>query len=252
MSTARQPVPDDWADNFFDSGFETTFRLLGKYDSTEQDIADLVELLTLQPGDRILDVPCGFGRHSGPLSQRGYSVTGIDISAEQLAEARRRWPSASFQLCDMRNPPAETFDVILNLWTSFGYFDTREEDLAALRAWWRVLAPGGRLLMELTTLEQAWSENRKEGDGTFSTKRVRHGDLWEDCWFDWAHQMAHVRFSRPGWVRGCRTRMYSRNDLRSALLNVGFNKVRMLGDFRGNPVSDDRRTIFIGTKNQGF
>ncbi|GAA2802787.1 hypothetical protein GCM10010441_29380 [Kitasatospora paracochleata] len=246
-AAAHQPVPDGWVDNFFDSGFEATSRLLGKYDSTEQELADLTELLGLRPGQRILDVPCGFGRHSGPLSRRGFSVAGIDISPHQIAEARRRWPSATFHLQDMRNPPPGPFDFVLNLWTSFGYLSTPEDDLAALIAWQSVLVPGGRLLMELSTLEQAMRQIRTTEAEAISTKRVRHGDLQEDSWFDWTSQLAHVRYSRPGWSRGCRTRMYSRSQLRSALLAAGFNDVRMMGDLRGGPVDDDHRTVVIAS-----
>ncbi|MGW2378115.1 hypothetical protein [Kitasatospora sp. NPDC001683] len=116
-------------------------------------------------------------------------------------------------------------------------------------AHFRILAsfPGGRLLMELSTLEQAMHEIRTTENEEISTKQVRHGDLQEESWFGWNSQLAHVRYSRPGWSRGCRTRMYSRSQLRSALLTAGFNDVRMMGDLRGGPVDDDHRTVTVAT-----
>ncbi|MFB8085924.1 class I SAM-dependent methyltransferase [Streptomyces sp. NPDC055992] len=163
------PSPDDWADTFFDDGFETTFAELGKYDSTEQDLTALMALPALYPGARILDAPCGIGRHAGPLAAAGYRVTVIDTSTVQLAAARHRWPAVTFRALDMRTPPPGPYDVVLNLWTSFGYLPTPADDLAALTAWRTALAPGGTLIMELTTRERAEHENRHGGEAV-STK----------------------------------------------------------------------------------
>ncbi len=105
------PSPDNWASTFFDEGFETTFTELGKYDTTEQDLAALMALPALRPGARILDVPCGTGRHAGPLAAAGHRVTGIDTSPVQLATARRRWPAVTYHALDMRTPPPGPYDV---------------------------------------------------------------------------------------------------------------------------------------------
>ena len=99
------PVANDWANRFFDEGFEPTFRALGKYESTRDDLDNLLHLLRLNPGARILDVPCGFGRHAGLLAEAGFSVVGIDLSEHQIALARAKWPEVTFDVRDMRNPP---------------------------------------------------------------------------------------------------------------------------------------------------
>ena len=99
-------------------------------------------------GGDLLDVPCGFGRHSIPLARAGYRVTGTDRSEALLDEARRRaggerWPK--FVQADYRKLPFAdgSFDAALNLYTSIGFLGD-EEDTKALAEIGRVLRPGGR------------------------------------------------------------------------------------------------------------
>lgn len=99
---------------------------------------------------RVLDVPCGTGRHAAALAERGYTVAGLDISEAALAEARRVGPSLDLRRGDMRELPwpDESFDAVLNLWTAFGYFETQDEDERVLAEFARVLAPGGVLILD--------------------------------------------------------------------------------------------------------
>ncbi|MET9658140.1 class I SAM-dependent methyltransferase [Streptomyces sp. NPDC006510] len=240
------PSPDHWADTFFDEGFEETFAALGKYDTTAQDLAALTALPALRPGARILDVPCGAGRHAGPLAAAGYRVTGIDSAPVQLANARRLWPTVDFHPLDMRTPPPGPYDVVLNLWTSFGYLPTPADDADALTAWRRVLAPGGTLVMELTTRERAEHENRHAGEA-ISTKTAVVGTVTETSWYDWTESLAHVTYSRPGWSRTCRTRMYTRAQLHTMLTAAGFTRIAFHGDFRLGPPAPANRTVVIAT-----
>ena len=99
---------------------------------------------------RLLDVPCGIGRHAGPLASLGYHVLGIDRSDAALTVARRQYPSVEFRQLDMFELGSlrQTFDGVLCLWHSFGYGDAGQnrDVLAAMR---HVLRPGGRLLLDV-------------------------------------------------------------------------------------------------------
>ncbi len=247
MTTSGHITRENWADEFFDEGFRETFTILGRYDDTESEIEAIVALLQLPLGARILDVPCGFGRHAGPLSRRGYRVVGIDNSPKQLDDARRRYPDCTFVLTDMRTPPAGPYDAILNLWTSFGFFDTREEDLAALAAWADVLVPGGKLVMEIETLE--YFEHRvRNGSELISTQLVQRSDLVGHARYDWTTQELNLHWTRPGWSRQCRLHMYTRPQLETAIYEAGFGHVAFAGDFHGRPVDLDSGTVIVVTK----
>ncbi|HEU4643759.1 MAG TPA: class I SAM-dependent methyltransferase, partial [Gemmatimonadaceae bacterium] len=87
----------------------------------------MIEVLGLPVGARILDVPCGQGRHAHLLAENGFDVTGLDYSAYLLARAKERGtgPSLRYVRGDMRRlPPRWTgrFDALVNLFTSFGFF----------------------------------------------------------------------------------------------------------------------------------
>ncbi|BDU06785.1 methyltransferase type 11 [Nocardia cyriacigeorgica] len=236
-----------WTDDFFDGGFRETFSALGIYDDTDSEVEAIVALLDLPLGARILDVPCGFGRHAGPLDQRGYRMVGVDNSPSQLDEARRRYPDCTFVLTDMRTPPAGPYDAVLNLWTSFGFLDTREDDLVALAAWADVLRPGGKLVMDIDSLD-GFEHRVRTGDEPISHQLIRRHDLLGSARFDWADQELALHWTRPGWSRRCRLRMYSIRQLETALREVGFLDIAFSGDLCGGPVDLDRRTIIVATK----
>lgn len=104
----------------------------------------------LKEGASLLDMACGRGRHAGAFHQRGMQVSGIDLSAESIAEARERFPGVHFDVHDMRKPYADdTFDAAVCLFTSLGYFEGPAEDRAVLRTAFRALKPGGRFVLDL-------------------------------------------------------------------------------------------------------
>ena len=118
---------------------------------TEREIAFLARHLPLPAYQRVLDLCCGLGRHAIPLAERGYQVTGLDRSADALAEARRRdRASVAWVEGDMRDLAAlpGPFDAVLNLWQSFGYFDAAT-NTAILRQIHGTLRPGGRFILDL-------------------------------------------------------------------------------------------------------
>jgi SAM-dependent methyltransferase len=133
--------------------------------------ADFLEnALAASPGARLLDIPCGSGRHSVELAKRGYRMTGIDLSAEFLKEARSRAADAGVQVdlrhADMRNPglEADAFDGAFCFGNSFPYLD-RIGVTAFLAALSSVIRPGGKLVIDTgcaaesilpTLLPQRW------------------------------------------------------------------------------------------------
>lgn len=116
---------------------------------------DMVErLLSLQPGQNILDCPCGYGRHTLELAKRGYCVDGVDLCDAFLDEARSQIVNmdingeARFHNGDMRDLPVDGggFDACINMFLSFGFFSDAE-NIKVLKQFRRVLKPGGRLLI---------------------------------------------------------------------------------------------------------
>ena len=145
-------ISSTWYTDFFTELPNEFWRRAATPAMTRADLDFIESRLMLNPESRILDVPCGSGRHSLALAQRGYRVTGVDISSEAVDHARRSAAEAglavTFELADMREIPGSgSFDAALCLGNSFGYLDiggTREFVAALARA----VRPGGGLVID--------------------------------------------------------------------------------------------------------
>lgn len=116
-----------------------------------REVARLVDVLGLPAGARVLDVPCGQGRHAHLLAEAGYAVHGLDYSPVLLAHAAARGtgPRLRYRRGDMRRLPARwtgRFDAVANLFTSFGFFLDPADDRRVLFEFARVLRPDGVLV----------------------------------------------------------------------------------------------------------
>jgi SAM-dependent methyltransferase len=126
---------------------------------TEKEADFLQQQLKLAPGARVLDVPCGTGRHSCVLAARGYQMTGVDLSSTCLGMARdlaaRKGVSVTWEHRDMSELPwNQTFDAAFAMGNSLGYADD-EHDKRFLRAIVRVLKPGGRFVVDYPVVAEA-------------------------------------------------------------------------------------------------
>jgi SAM-dependent methyltransferase len=141
----------EWFEHFFDAEYVARLRDEKPLRQTRAEVAFLLRNLRLPRGARILDVPCGYGRHAAELARRGFRVVGVDLSRSMIEEARRRFAKRarlSFRRRDMRRIAFRVeFDAVVNLYTSFGYF-TPAQNEAALRRMARALRPGGHLLID--------------------------------------------------------------------------------------------------------
>lgn len=117
---------------------------------TEQEIEFLSRHLP-QPPAAMLDIGCGQGRHANRLAARGYQVTGIDLNRAALEKARQRAQGqVTYQALDMRHLAGlpGSFEAILSLWQSFGYFDDAT-NLDILGQISRKLSPQGRFVLDI-------------------------------------------------------------------------------------------------------
>ena len=141
----------EWFRQFFDASYVAALREEKPSRQTRLEVDFVLESLRPPGGARILDLPCGYGRHAALLARRGFRVVGVDLSRAMLAEARRRYtegPRLRFRRGDMRRVRFRAeFDAVINLYTSFGYFSPAQNE-AVLRRMARALRPGGRLLVD--------------------------------------------------------------------------------------------------------
>jgi SAM-dependent methyltransferase len=141
-----------WYQAFFGEDYLRIYALPPEW--TERQVQGIVTLLALPPGSIILDLCCGHGRHAIPLAQRGYRVTGQDLSEMFLQRARAAADAQRVQVrwvhSDMRTIPFENeFDAVINIFTAFGYLESDDEDQQVLAQVHKALKPGGLFVLEL-------------------------------------------------------------------------------------------------------
>ncbi len=143
---------NNWFEHWFDSPLHE--QLYAKRDAEEAN--RLAELITghipVEEYPRLLDLACGRGRHSINFANRGYRVTGVDLAPTAISRAKAKAALAGvdidFRVGDMRVPLDETFDVVVNLFTSFGYFASEAENELPIAAMARMVRPGGQIWID--------------------------------------------------------------------------------------------------------
>jgi SAM-dependent methyltransferase len=136
----------EWWQTFFDEQYLAVWTPVLSEQRTAEEADALVSLLGIEGRARVLDAPCGYGRLTHVLAERGFDVLGVDASEPMIERARR---SAGRFLChDLRSPLAEgAFDAAFNVFSSIGYAG-EDGDRAVLRTTAAALRPGGRFVLE--------------------------------------------------------------------------------------------------------
>ncbi len=218
-----------------------------------EKVDQILHLIGFAPRS-ILDLACGPGRHAVEFAKRGYQVTGVDRSPYLLSRARQRAAAAGVEVewveRDMREfERPEAFDLTINMFTSFGYFDDKKEDLRVLAKLWTSLKPGGALLIDVIGKEwlarhfEATSSSVME-DGSLVINRREIFDDWTRILNEWI-------LIRSGEVRSFKFHhtIYSGQELRERLEATGFHGVELHGDLEGNRYGiDAQRLVAVARK----
>ena len=177
-----------WFEEVFDEDYLRTLPFM-RADQTLREVEFISDALRIAPGSEILDIACGYGRHAIELVQRGYNVTGLDLSLPLLLraadESKRRALSVNFVHADMREMAFEKqFDGAYSMLTSFGYFD-EDTNLRVAERIGRALKPGARFLLDVVNRDyvvsdlpmRVWWEGTgcvvlEEVDFNFHTSRI--------------------------------------------------------------------------------
>ncbi len=145
-----------WWEKLFDEYYPKTYAPLDA--SASREIDGVIRMLGLKPPKKILDLCCGYGRHLVELARKGFRVTGYDLSSHFLDRARieavRLKLKVKLVRGDMREIPfKKEFDAVINLFTSFGYFQNEKEDLQVLKGINRALKEKGLCLIDTANRE---------------------------------------------------------------------------------------------------
>jgi SAM-dependent methyltransferase len=224
-----------------------------RFAAAEAEVGELAKL-TGTPFRRVLDLGCGPGRHSIPLAKQGAQVTAMDRSPFLLEKARSRAELEKLNIewvqADMRSfvRPGE-FDLVINLFTSFGYFEDVEEDLNVLRNIFRSLAPGGFFIIDVMGKEVI-----ARGFAPSAVDKQPDGSIWvatREIINDWYRIRSHWFLIRDQKVTEVHfdNALYSGRELADLLKNAGFERVKLFGSLQGIPYDlNAQRLVAVAVK----
>jgi SAM-dependent methyltransferase len=239
-------MPDDWFEDWFGEEY------LALYEHRDHhEAGEVVKLIAERMGEvdaPVLDLACGAGRHQRTLCERGWWTVGLDLSPSLLRAARAEDRTAPLVRADMRELPFAdgSFVLVVNLFTSFGYFREDAQHLRVLADVARVVRPGGWFVLDYLHAEQVRrtlvscdertigtvtveQEREISSDGRFVRKTITIGDL--------------------GRTFVERVRLFEPKELAALCTQAGFCVEAVVGDYDGSPLRPESpRTILFARR----
>lgn len=246
------PRQQAWYASWFDSPYYPLLYRHRDYTEAEDFISRICQYLQLEAGSEALDLACGRGRHALVMAQQGLAVTGLDLSESSLKDAQKLaglHPSLKlvFARHDMREIYAQQhFDVVFNLFTSFGYFEDDADDHRVLSAIFAALKPGGLFVFDYLhapyVQETHVPSEEQEIDGV-------HFSISRHLTSEWIVKQIQVKDGQMEYRFFEKVRNYSPEQLENLLQKAGFNILRSFGNYQLEPCnSDSPRCLFICQK----
>ncbi len=242
----------EWFEDWFES--EDYLIVYNHRDNKEAELlVDLIQKVTkLKQSSSILDLACGAGRYSILFAKKGFNVTGVDLSSNLLKKAKQTSENElvkiEFIRSDLRNfKTGKRFDLVINLFTSFGYFNTDEENFKVFSIAFESLNKNGFFVFDFFNSE-------------FIKKNIVSNSVFKYSEFE-IHQERRIRNNRvekkikirkENFVKEYNESvlLYDYTTLKKKLSDLGFKINFIFGDYSGNPfdLNNSERLIIFSTK----
>ena len=238
-----------WFQSWFDTSYYHILYKHRDYKEAEVFIKNIVKYLNLDKDDSILDLACGKGRHSIFLNSLGYKVTGLDLSKNSIEHAKTHESnSLHFDVHDMRNTYKTQFEVVLNLFTSFGYFDEDVDNFKVIQTIKSSLKQNGIGVIDFmnspVVIENLMAQNSYEDEGVkFKLKRsYTNGFVTKKIEVKDADKTYHFQE---------KVRAFNFKDFETMLSNAGLHLLDCFGSYKLEPFNSkiSERLILIFMAN---
>ena len=227
-----------------------------RWEKAPEEVANIISLLNISETASVLDLCCGPGRHSLQLARQGFSVTAVDRTKMYLERARKQAETEGLKIefieDDMRRfCRPDSFDVAINLFTSFGYFEDMSDDRQVAANVYRSLRDKGVFLIDIMGKEvlarifreRDWYE--LDNIMVLEERKVCANWSWiENRWLMIKDgKMDEWKVSH---------RLYSAAELAALLSDCGFKAIDVYGDLTGTPYDHTaKRLVLVAHKGKG-
>jgi len=241
--TVKREKP--WYVEWFDENYLEVYRHRDTKDAQKQ-VQLIIDTLKLPKQSKILDLGCGEGRYTAIFKNRGYRVLGLDLSKTLIKYGKRNDPQLNLVVGDMRHIPGR-FDLVLSLFTSFGYFEKDRENERVIQSVYQSLNTGGIYWLdflnndyvEKTLVPESFSR-LPSGINVLEKRKIAGGRIIKDI------------YSRKNGTEKCyreSVRLFTPRELEHMFQKNRFRVEHCFGDYNGAPCTpDSERTILVGKK----
>jgi len=231
-------------------------------EGTENQVNFIIKALALTGGEKILDLACGYGRHSLALARRGFSVTGVDITKEYIDDAvhstQNESLNAVFLHSDIRDIDfSNEFDAVLNLADgAIGYLESDEENLKIFDVAVKALKPNGKHFIDICNADHAKryfpKKNWEAGKNALALAQ-----------FDWDSETRRMRYAgwdipygkpaEPPWINmddADPTRLYSLSELEEIYFRRSMKIIASYSNYYGKEATDQEIQLIVCAQKQ--
>lgn len=240
---------EEWYETWFDTHYYHILYKDRNYSEAEKFITNLLKYLELLKNSNCLDLACGKGRHSIFLNKHGLNVTGLDLSEHSISFAKPfENETLKFDVHDMRDVYEENeFDIIFNLFTSFGYFEDCDDNNKVLDVANKMLVHGGRLVIDFMNVNYVLKNLVEE-----EVKTVQGIDFHISRESDGKHIVKYINFQDKGHQYRFKEKVQviCQDEFMRLLNETGFEIIDTFGDINLTPFDEDHsdRLIIIAKK----
>jgi len=231
--------------------------LIGQHQTLEQrtqaEAEGVIRLLDLKGKERILDIPSGYGRHSIALAKRGFNVTGVELNPVHLGKAIRDAEAVQVKpnftqgnMIDISHK--EEFDAIINMFYSFGFFETDEENKKVLENFFHALKPGGKFLFHTDVnvprvLAGKYKEEETRSLVSGNILRIidKYNPQDKRIHGTWIIQGNDGKEERKDYS----VRVYAKEEFIDLCRQVGFTSFEVYSDWNKTPYSEDSEDMIV-------
>jgi SAM-dependent methyltransferase len=232
----------EWFESWFGEEYVALYPHRNEAEA-ERAVALIAETLGTRSVRRVLDLACGSGRHARYLGQRWWT-SGVDLSETLLGIAQRNGIPARLVRADIRELPyrQSSFDLVVNLFTSFGYFETDAEHERVIQDIRRVMTAGGTFVLDFFNARRVEEQLVPYDESSIAGRKVeQRREITDDGRF----VVKHISIKDDGRQFVERVRLFSQRDLVSMLDRAGFRVEKSYGDYDGGPLTETSPRVIL-------
>ncbi len=232
-----------WYASWFDTPYYHILYKNRDYAEAELFMKSLTHYLNLEPGDPILDLACGKGRHSIYLNSMGYHVTGADLSENSITHASQfANETLHFKVHDMRKPFASKFEAVFNLFTSFGYFENEEDNLDTIKAIQSNLNTNGCAVLDFMNVDHVLANLIPE-----ETKTIENIDFYIKRYLKNGYIHKEINFEAEGKAFSFveKVKALTLENFQNYFAQAGVHLLEIFGDYNLNTFHKDNSPRLI-------